>query len=66
MNAGARRENIIMFDTKGCVTKKEKILINTNRNFASEKEYASLDRCNERCRCICRISKGNVVSQGYG
>ena len=42
MRAGVKKENIVMFDTKGCITKSRKDLNKYKMEFVTDKEYASL------------------------
>jgi malate dehydrogenase (oxaloacetate-decarboxylating)(NADP+) len=63
VHAGVKRENIIMFDSKGCITKTRKDLNKYKELFASEKEYASLDEAMEGADVFVGLSKGNVVSK---
>jgi malate dehydrogenase (oxaloacetate-decarboxylating)(NADP+) len=63
LKAGARRENIVMFDTKGCVTTKRKDLNKYKQEFATDQEYASLTDAMKGADVFLGLSVGGVVSQ---
>jgi malate dehydrogenase (oxaloacetate-decarboxylating)(NADP+) len=63
IKAGARRENIIMFDTKGCVTKSRKDLNKYKADFAIDQEYATLGDALKGADVLLGLSVGGVVSK---
>jgi malate dehydrogenase (oxaloacetate-decarboxylating)(NADP+) len=63
MKAGAKRENIIMFDTKGCVTTRRKDLNKYKQEFATDEEHASLADAMKGADVFLGLSVGGVVSQ---
>jgi malate dehydrogenase (oxaloacetate-decarboxylating)(NADP+) len=63
MRAGVRRENIIMFDTKGCVTTKRKDLNKYKEEFATDQEFATLGDAMKGADVFLGLSVGGVVSQ---
>ncbi|MHB1688473.1 MAG: phosphate acetyltransferase [Ignavibacteriaceae bacterium] len=63
IRAGAKRENIVMFDTKGCLTKTRTDLNKYKKNFASGKEYASLKDAMTGADVFVGLSIGGVVSK---
>jgi malate dehydrogenase (oxaloacetate-decarboxylating)(NADP+) len=63
IRAGAKRENITMFDSKGCITKSRKDLNKYKIKFASEKEYKSLADGMKDADVFVGLSVGGVVSK---
>ena len=63
VSAGAKRENIIMFDSKGCVSRSRKDLNKYKEEFASDKEYPSLLEAMKGADVFIGLSKGGVVSK---
>jgi malate dehydrogenase (oxaloacetate-decarboxylating)(NADP+) len=63
ISAGIKKENIIMFDSKGCVSKSRKDLNKYKEEFASEKEYSSLHEGMKGADVFIGLSKGGVVSK---
>lgn len=61
--AGAKRENIWMFDTKGCVTKDRKDLNKYKQEFAQEKGFASLADAMKGADVFIGLSVGGVVNK---
>lgn len=63
MRAGVKKENIVMFDTKGCITKTRKDLNKYKMEFVTDKEYASLGDAMKGADVFLGLSVGGVVSQ---
>jgi malate dehydrogenase (oxaloacetate-decarboxylating)(NADP+) len=63
IRAGVKKENITMFDSKGCITKSRKDLNKYKINFASEKEYTSLADGIKGADVFVGLSVGGVVSK---
>ena len=63
MRAGVKRENIVMFDTKGCITKTRKDLNKYKMEFVTDKEFASLGDAMKGADVFLGLSVGGVVSQ---
>ena len=61
--AGAKRENIWMFDTKGCITKDRKDLNKYKELFAQEKGFASLADAMKGADVFIGLSTGGVVNK---
>jgi malate dehydrogenase (oxaloacetate-decarboxylating)(NADP+) len=61
--AGAKRENIWMFDTKGCITKDRKDLNKYKQGFAQEKGFASLADGMKGADVFIGLSAGGVVNK---
>ena len=61
--AGAKRENIWMFDTKGCVTKDRKDLNKYKQEFAQEKGFATLADAMKGADVFIGLSIGGVVNK---
>ncbi|MBI5809010.1 MAG: phosphate acetyltransferase [Ignavibacteriales bacterium] len=61
--AGAKVENIAMFDTKGHINKKRKDLNKYKEKFAQEIEYKDLADAMKGADVFIGLSKGNIVSQ---
>lgn len=63
MRAGVRKENIIMFDTKGCITKNRKDLNKYKMEFVTDKEYASLADAMKGADMFLGLSVGGLVTK---
>ena len=61
--AGAKRENIWMFDTKGCLTKDRKDLNKYKQEFAQEKGFASLADGVKGADVFIGLSVGGVMKK---
>lgn len=61
--AGAKVENIAMFDTKGHINKKRKDLNKYKEKFAQDIEYKDLADAMKGADVFIGLSKGNIVSQ---
>ena len=61
--AGAKRENIWMFDTKGCVTKDRKDLNKYKQEFAQEKGFAELADAVVGADVFIGLSVGGVMNK---
>ena len=61
--AGAKRENIWMFDTKGCVTKDRKDLNKYKELFAQAKGFATLADAMKGADVFIGLSTGGVVNK---
>lgn len=63
VRAGVRKENIIMFDSKGCLTKSRKDLNKYKMGYVTEKEYSSLAEAMKGADVFLGLSVGGVVSK---
>lgn len=63
VRAGAKRENIFMFDSKGCITKDRTDLNKYKIEFAQDKGYPSLEAAMNGADVFVGLSVGGVVSQ---
>lgn len=61
--AGARLENIVMFDSKGCLTKSRKDINKYKVEFATDKEYKSLAEAMVGADAFIGLSVGGVVNK---
>ena len=61
--AGAKKENIWMFDTKGCITKDRKDLNKYKEEFAQIKGFSSLTEAMKGADVFIGLSIGGVVSK---
>ena len=61
--AGAKRENIWMFDTKGCVTKDRNDLNKYKQEFAQQKGFSSLEDAMKGADVFIGLSIGGVVNK---
>ncbi len=61
--AGATKENIWMFDTKGCITKDRKDLNKYKQEFAQSKGFSSLTEAMKGADVFIGLSIGGVVSK---
>ncbi|MEY3920571.1 MAG: hypothetical protein RL634_332 [Bacteroidota bacterium] len=60
---GARKENVLMFDSKGLIHKKRNDLDERKQNFAVEKSELTLEDAFKGADVFIGLSKGNVVSK---
>jgi malate dehydrogenase (oxaloacetate-decarboxylating)(NADP+) len=65
IHAGAKRENIYMFDSKGCITKDRKDLNKYKNQFAQEKGFASLEAAFKDADVFVGLSVGGVVKKEW-
>ncbi len=63
MKAGVKKENIYMFDSKGCITKDRKNLNKYKEQFAQEKGFASLEEGFKNADVFIGLSVGGVVDK---
>jgi len=63
VRAGVKRENIWMFDSKGCITKDRKDLNKYKIEFAQEKGFASLAEAMKGADVFLGLSVGGVVKK---
>ena len=63
MRAGVKKENIYMFDSKGCITKDRKDLNKYKELFAQEKGFASLEEGFKNADVFVGLSVGGVVNK---
>jgi malate dehydrogenase (oxaloacetate-decarboxylating)(NADP+) len=63
MKAGVKRENIFMFDSKGCITKDRKDLNKYKKQFAQKKGIPSLEEAFVDADVFIGLSIGGVVSK---
>lgn len=63
VRAGAKKENIYMFDSKGCITADRKDLNKYKREFAQEKGFPSLADAFKDADVFVGLSVGGVVSK---
>ena len=63
ISAGAKMENIFMFDTKGLIHKDRKDLNKYKMEFAKENIYASLEEAMKGADVFVGLSKANLVSK---
>ncbi len=63
ISAGAKRENIVMFDSKGCIHKGRKDLNKYKMMFAHEKDHGSLNDAFKGADVFIGLSVGGVVSK---
>jgi len=63
MKAGVKKENIYMFDSKGCITKDRKNLNKYKEQFAQEKGFASLEDGFKNADVFIGLSIGGVVDK---
>jgi malate dehydrogenase (oxaloacetate-decarboxylating)(NADP+) len=61
--AGAKKENILMFDSKGCLTKERTDLNKYKMEFVTDKKYKSLAEGMVGADVFVGLSKGGVVSK---
>ncbi|HEX7357747.1 MAG TPA: phosphate acetyltransferase [Ignavibacteriaceae bacterium] len=65
VRAGVKKENIYMFDSKGCITKDRKDLNKYKDGFAQEKGFASLEAAFKDADVFIGLSIGNVVKKEW-
>lgn len=65
VRAGAKRENIFMFDSKGCLTKDRKDLNKYKEEFAQEKGFPSLEAAFKDADVFVGLSVGGVVQKEW-
>ncbi len=63
MRAGVKKENIYMFDSKGCITKDRKNLNKYKEQFAQEKGFVSLEEGFKNADVFIGLSVGGVVDK---
>ncbi|NWF88165.1 MAG: phosphate acetyltransferase [Ignavibacteriaceae bacterium] len=63
VRAGVTRENIVMFDSKGCLSKSRKDLNKYKMGYVTDKEYASLGDAMKGADVFLGLSVGGVVSK---
>ena len=59
---GAKRENIVMCDSKGVIRKDRENLTSQKEEFATDKDLCSLEEAMQNADVFIGLSKGNVVS----
>lgn len=62
MRLGAKRENIVMCDSKGVIRKDRDNLTEQKAEFATEKDLNTLEEAMQNADVFIGLSKGNVVS----
>lgn len=60
---GAKKENIVMFDSKGALTTKRKDLDKYKQFFAGSKEYKDLAAAMKGADVFLGLSKGNILNK---
>ena len=65
VRAGVTKENIYMFDSKGCITKDRKDLNKYKDGFAQEKGFPSLEAAFKDADVFIGLSIGNVVNKEW-
>ncbi len=65
MRAGAKKENIYMFDSKGCITKDRKDLNKYKDEFAHDKGFPSLEAAFKDADVFVGLSVGGVVQKEW-
>ena len=65
VRAGAKKENIYMFDSKGCITKDRKDLNKYKDGFAQDKGFPSLEAAFKDADVFIGLSVGNVVKKEW-
>jgi malate dehydrogenase (oxaloacetate-decarboxylating)(NADP+) len=63
VRAGVKKENILMFDSKGCLSKSRKDLNKYKMGFVTDKEFASLGDAMKGADVFLGLSIGGVVSK---
>lgn len=63
VRAGVKKENIIMFDSKGCLTKSRNDLNKYKMDFVTDKEFASLGDAMKGADVFLGLSVGGVVKK---
>ncbi|MDR2206251.1 MAG: NADP-dependent malic enzyme [Flavobacteriaceae bacterium] len=62
MALGLKKENVLMCDSKGVITKNRKNLASEKLNFAAETDISTLEEAVKGADVFVGLSKGNVVS----
>jgi malate dehydrogenase (oxaloacetate-decarboxylating)(NADP+) len=65
VRAGVKRENIYMFDSKGCITKNRKDLNKYKEQFAQDKGFPSLEAAFKDADVFIGLSVGGVVQKEW-
>jgi malate dehydrogenase (oxaloacetate-decarboxylating)(NADP+) len=65
VRAGVKRENIYMFDSKGCITKSRKDLNKYKEQFAQDKGFPSLEAAFKDADVFIGLSVGGVVQKEW-
>ncbi len=65
VRAGAKKENIYMFDSKGCITKDRKDLNKYKDGFAQDKGFPSLEAAFKDADVFIGLSVGGVVDKEW-
>ncbi|HMU42105.1 MAG TPA: phosphate acetyltransferase [Ignavibacteriaceae bacterium] len=65
VRAGVKKENIYMFDSKGCITHDRTDLNKYKDGFAQEKGFASLEEAFKDADVFIGLSKGGVVDKEW-
>lgn len=65
VRAGVKKENIYMFDSKGCITKERKDLNKYKTEFAQDKGYSSLEAAFDGADVFIGLSVGGVVKKEW-
>ncbi|MBZ0200007.1 MAG: phosphate acetyltransferase [Ignavibacteriaceae bacterium] len=63
MRAGVKNENIVMFDSKGAITKDRKDLNKYKDLFATDKQFASLADAINGCDVFVGLSVGGIMTK---
>lgn len=63
ISLGVKKENIVMCDSKGVITKTRKDLDETKKYFATDRKIKTLEEAMEGADMFLGLSKGNVVSK---
>ena len=63
VRAGVKKENIVMFDSKGCLSKTRKDLNKYKMGFVTDKEFASLGDAMKGADVFLGLSVGGVVNK---
>lgn len=62
MKLGAKKENIVMFDSKGAITKQRNDLDEMKKNFTTTKKIKTLQQAMKNADVFIGLSKGGVVN----
>ncbi|MHC1708334.1 MAG: NADP-dependent malic enzyme [Bacteroidales bacterium] len=65
MQLGVKPENIVMFDSKGCICKKRTDLNKAKQAFANEKEYKSLEEAVKGADMFLGLSVANAFKKEW-
>jgi malate dehydrogenase (oxaloacetate-decarboxylating)(NADP+) len=63
ISLGVKKENLVMCDSKGVITKLRKDLDETKKYFATDRKIKTLEEAMEGADMFLGLSKGNVVSK---